>query len=74
MRHTDHGDYLETSDLAPCRACGCAPDVRGDDSDLDTGFGVTWIRCPECGISTAHRTSGQAVANEWNAVMGGVTT
>jgi|GEM_PF-5093061 len=74
MRHSDYGDSLEPSDLAPCRACGCAPEVRGDDTDLRSGFGVTWIKCPKCGISTKHSTNGQGVANDWNRVMGGPTT
>lgn len=56
--------HYDKNDIAPCRACGVAPDYRKASSD------AYYLRCPECGIKTGTSTGGlDALVPKWNAVM-----
>lgn len=58
-------DYYDEDDLAPCRACGVKPDMKGTSSD-----GARYLRCPKCGIKTGTSTGGlEGLLPVWNAVM-----
>lgn len=59
--------YLDESDLADCR-CGGRAEFKG----AQNGGGRYYVRCDECGIQTAKRTSEQSVMLDWNKVMGGL--
>ena len=57
--------YYDESDLAPCRACGVKPELKGKDSN-----GARYLRCPVCGVKTGSSTSGlEGLLPVWNAVM-----
>lgn len=57
--------YYDEDDLAPCRACGVKPELKGTSSD-----GSRYLRCPSCGIKTGSSTSGlEGVLPIWNAAM-----
>lgn len=61
------GRYLELEDMPLCRACGCAPVIKGNRTL--NGCGNTRLQCPECGIRTGQSTDGQAKFRVWLAVM-----
>lgn len=58
--------YWELADMAPCRACGCAPVLKENSAQ------ALRLECPQCGVRTRQTTGGGCWA-EWNAVMGGPT-
>ena len=61
------GRYLELEDMPLCRACGCAPVIKGNRTL--NGCGNTRLQCPECGIRTGQSTDEQAKFRVWLAVM-----
>lgn len=61
------GRYLELEDMPLCRACGCAPVIKGNRTL--NGCGNTRLQCPECGIRTGQSTHEQAKFRVWLAVM-----
>jgi hypothetical protein len=58
--------YHDASDLAECRVCHVAPEVKRSASN-----GAIHVVCPSCGIRTGASTNENAAMDVWNAVMGG---
>ena len=63
-----YAERYELEDMPPCRACGCAPALRGNESR--NGCGSTRLQCPKCGMRTGMSTNEQAKYIVWAAAMG----